>query len=151
MAPPPLEPADPAPDRRPAAFPSRAVARRNHSDVSGGRPWSRRTPPRREKSAVLPRFPQPQRGILKKVRRIQLNLDDQLWNALHARASAEKRSVSELVRQAIRENHLGSREQRRLAMHSFVSSRKAPAHAAGAVQETRTLRHGSRLIRLDTE
>ncbi|QOY91281.1 ribbon-helix-helix protein, CopG family [Paludibaculum fermentans] len=85
------------------------------------------------------------------MRRTQLYLDDQLWSALHARASNEKTTVSELVRQAVREKYLGSREQRRLAMQSFVGSRKALAHAASATEEIRNLRRGSRLDRLETE
>ena len=49
------------------------------------------------------------------MRRTQLYLDDQLWGALHARARTEKTTVSELVRQAVRERYLGDREQRRAA------------------------------------
>jgi len=82
------------------------------------------------------------------VRRTQLYLDDQLWNALHARACSEKTTISELVRQAVRERYLGSLEQRRKAMLDFIGSRKAPAGAPDAVEEVRTLRRGVRLDRL---
>ena len=45
---------------------------------------------------------------------------DQLWGALHARARREKTTISALVRQAVRERYLGSREQRMTAMQRFV-------------------------------
>ncbi len=44
-----------------------------------------------------------QRCIMYMMRRTQLYLDDQLWNALHARALSQKTTVSQLVREAIRE------------------------------------------------
>ena len=47
-----------------------------------------------------------------------------LWGALHARAQSEKSTVSELVRQAVRERYLGSLDRRRTAMQSFVGVRK---------------------------
>ena len=47
------------------------------------------------------------RCIIYIMRRTQLYLDDQLWGALHARAQNEKTTVSELVRQAVRERYLG--------------------------------------------
>jgi metal-responsive CopG/Arc/MetJ family transcriptional regulator len=79
------------------------------------------------------------------VRRTQLYLDDQLWGALHARARREKTTVSELVRQAVRERYLGDREQRRAAMQRFVGVRKSRARGADSMEEVRRLRRGSRL------
>jgi hypothetical protein len=78
-----------------------------------------------------------------------LYLDEQLWGALHARARREKTTVSELVRQAVRERYLGDREQRREAMQRFVGIRKSHAASEDGTQEVRRLRHGSRLDRLD--
>jgi metal-responsive CopG/Arc/MetJ family transcriptional regulator len=78
-----------------------------------------------------------------------LYLDDQLWGALHARARREKTTVSELVRQAVRERYLGDREQRRAAMQRFVGIRKFQADGEQGTEEVRRLRHGSRLDRLD--
>ena len=75
-------------------------------------------------------------------------LDDQLWGALHARARREKTTVSELVRQAVRERYLGDREQRRAAMQQFVGIRKSPANRAGSTEQVRRLRGGSRLDKL---
>ena len=88
------------------------------------------------------------RCIIYIVRRTQLYLDDQLWGALHARARREKTTVSELVRQAVRERYLGDREQRRVAMQEFVGTRKSHAGTSDSTEEVRRLRRGSRLDRL---
>jgi hypothetical protein len=89
-----------------------------------------------------------QRCILYIVRRTQLYLDDQLWGALHARAQREKTTISELVRQAVRERYIGSREQRLSAMQGFVGIRKPRAGDRTAIEEVRSLRKGSRVDRL---
>jgi hypothetical protein len=88
------------------------------------------------------------RCIIYIVRRTQLYLDDQLWSALHARALREKTTVSELVRQAVREQYLGDREQRKIAMQRFVGIRKSHREGADSRAEVRQLRRGSRLDRL---
>lgn len=82
------------------------------------------------------------------MRRTQLYLDDQLWGALHARARREKTTVSELVRQAVRERYLGDHEQRRAAMQHFVGIRKSRAERVDSIDEVRALRSGSRIDRL---
>jgi Arc/MetJ family transcription regulator len=79
------------------------------------------------------------------MRRTQLHLDDQIWDALHTLAQSQKTTVSELIRRAVRERYLGSQEQRMLAMQSFIGSRKARGGAADAVEEVRNLRRGARL------
>jgi metal-responsive CopG/Arc/MetJ family transcriptional regulator len=81
------------------------------------------------------------------MRRTQLYLDDQLWNTLHARARTRKTTVSELVREAVRD-YLGIDEDRTEAMLQFVGSRKVKPGHASAVEEVRRLRGGSRLDRL---
>ena len=82
------------------------------------------------------------------MRRTQLYLDDQLWNALHARARSEKTTISELVREAVRERYLGSREERMNAMKMFVGSGKDRSGPLDAVEYVRDLRRGGRLDRL---
>jgi hypothetical protein len=74
-------------------------------------------------------------------------LDDQLWTALHARAQREKTTISELVRQAVRERYIGNLERRRAAMQSFVGSHKASAEDRDPRVEVRRLRRGTRLSR----
>jgi hypothetical protein len=54
------------------------------------------------------------------VRRTQLYLDDDLWNALHTRARKQRTTISDLVRQAVRDRYLGNLEERRKAMEGLV-------------------------------
>ena len=68
--------------------------------------------------------------------------------ALHARARSEKTSVSELVRQAVRERYLGDLDRRRVAMQKVVGIRKGQGNDDDACSEVRRLRRGSRLERL---
>ena len=82
------------------------------------------------------------------MRRTQLYLDDQVWNALHARARSQKTTVSELVREAVRERYLGSQDQQAKAMQEFVGIRKERSRPVDAVKYVRRLRRGNRLDRL---
>jgi metal-responsive CopG/Arc/MetJ family transcriptional regulator len=84
------------------------------------------------------------------MKRTQLYLDEQLWNALHARAREEKTTVSELVRQAVRERYLGDLEERRRAMQAFVGIGKHSSRELDASETVRRLRRGSRLDRLSS-
>ncbi|MFC5864695.1 ribbon-helix-helix protein, CopG family [Acidicapsa dinghuensis] len=54
------------------------------------------------------------------MRKIQITLDDDLWNALKTRAKAEKTSVSGLLRIAVKEKYLNSFERRKVAMEAIV-------------------------------
>ena len=92
---------------------------------------------------------EPERCTIYIVRRTQLYLDDHLWGALHARARSEKTTISELVRQAVRERYLGSGQQRAAAMQGFVGIRKSRSEARDASEEVRQLRRGSRIDRPD--
>jgi Arc/MetJ family transcription regulator len=83
------------------------------------------------------------------VRRTQLYLDDDLWTALHARAQSQHTTISELVRQAIRERYPGNLEERRKAMVAFIGSRKRTGDKKDAVTIVRELRRGHRLKDLD--
>ena len=82
------------------------------------------------------------------MRRMQLYLDDALWNALHTQARSEGTTSSELVRQTLRERFLGDLDERRKAMLAFVGSRKESSRAADSTAGIRRLRRGSRLDRL---
>ena len=83
------------------------------------------------------------------MRRTQLYLDDHLWGALHSRARRDGTTISELVRQAVREQYLGSIERRKTAMKAFVGTRKSrPALEDSSEREVRNLRRGVRLDRL---
>lgn len=47
------------------------------------------------------------------VRRTHLYLEEHVWSVLHARAQSEKTTISELVRQAVRERYIGDLATRR--------------------------------------
>jgi Arc/MetJ family transcription regulator len=79
------------------------------------------------------------------MKRTQLYLDEDLWDTLHERARSQRTTVSELVRQAVRERYLGNHGQRMKAMQAFVGIRK---QAPDAVEQVRSLRRGGRLDRL---
>jgi hypothetical protein len=82
------------------------------------------------------------------MRRTQLYLDDDLWNALRTRARSEGTTVSDLVRQAARERYLGKLDGRREAMLAFVGIGKDGSRVSDSVAVVRGLRRGSRLARL---
>jgi hypothetical protein len=81
-------------------------------------------------------------------RRTQLYLDDHLWSALHARARTQKTTLSELVREAIRERYFGKQEEQAKAMQDFVGIRRDRSEPEDSVEYIRRLRRGSRLERL---
>jgi hypothetical protein len=82
------------------------------------------------------------------MRRTQLYIDDHLWNALHTQARSRKTSVSELVREAVRDRYLGKRDEQAKAMQEFVGIRKNRSESLDAVEYVRALRRGGRLERL---
>ncbi|HXY77538.1 MAG TPA: ribbon-helix-helix protein, CopG family [Candidatus Acidoferrales bacterium] len=83
------------------------------------------------------------------MRRTQLYLDDDLWNALHAHARRQGTTISDLVRQTVRERYLGNLEERRAAMLAFVGIRKDRKDLPDSTEEyVRSLRRDTRLERL---
>ena len=84
------------------------------------------------------------------MRRTQLYLDENLWTALHARAQSRKTTVSELVREAVRERYFGKQDEQRKAMQEFVGIHKEGPGAPDAVEYVRSLRQGGRLKRLSS-
>ena len=82
------------------------------------------------------------------MRRTQLYIDDDLWGTLRIRSKQAGTSVSNLVRQAVREKYstgLASREQ---AMRAFAGIWKGRTDLADPEAYLRALRKGSRLKRL---
>jgi hypothetical protein len=88
------------------------------------------------------------RCIIYIVRRTQLYLDEDLWSALHARARRENTTISELVRQAVRERYGVDLEERRKRMMSIVGIWKDRHDIGDATEFVRKLRRGTRLQRL---
>jgi Ribbon-helix-helix domain len=83
------------------------------------------------------------------MRRTQLYLEDDLWNALHARARSQGTTISDLVRRAVRERYLGNLDERREAMLAFVGIRKDRKDLPNSTEEyVRSLRRDTRLERL---
>ncbi len=72
-------------------------------------------------------------------------LDDDLWTVLHARARSLGTTVSDLVRQAVRERYLGNLDERRKAMQAFVGIRKDRADVPDSAEYVASLRRGSRV------
>jgi plasmid stability protein len=82
------------------------------------------------------------------MRRTQLYLDDDLWNALHVRARNAGTTISELVREAIRERYLGKLDERKAAMEAAVGLWKDRQDIGGSAAYVRKLRRGNRLRRI---
>jgi hypothetical protein len=82
------------------------------------------------------------------MKRTQLYLDDDLWNALHARARKQGTTISDLVRQAARERYLDKLEGRREAMQAFVGIRKDRPDSSDSTKYIRELRSGTRIEKL---
>ncbi|HEY3825912.1 MAG TPA: CopG family transcriptional regulator [Bryobacteraceae bacterium] len=85
------------------------------------------------------------------MRRTQLYLDDDLRNTLHSRARSKKTTLSELVREAVRERYFGPRDERMKAMQEFVGVRKGLSGSteSDAVRYVQNLRRERRLERLE--
>ena len=88
------------------------------------------------------------RCILYIVKRTQLYLDDDLWQALHARARREQTTISDLVRRAARERYLADLDQRREVMQAFVGTGKGRWNFEDPQAYLRNLRRSSRMQRL---
>ena len=82
------------------------------------------------------------------MRRIQVYLDDDVWNIMHARAKGAGTTISELVRQAIREQYIGNLEERRRAMLAIVGLRRDRREFNDPEAYVRSLRSGERLDRI---
>jgi hypothetical protein len=85
------------------------------------------------------------------MKRTQLYLDNDLWSILHLSADRTGTSVSQLVRDAVRERYIGKFEERRKAMLAFVGLRKDRNDPGDSTAYVRDLRRGNRLERLGSE
>ena len=82
------------------------------------------------------------------MRRTQLYLSDDIWKALHVRSRQKGQSVSELVREAVREKYGRSPADRRRAMEALVGLRKDRRDIGDSTAYVRRLRKGKRLRRI---
>jgi hypothetical protein len=84
------------------------------------------------------------------MRRTQLYLDDDLWDALHAQARSQGTTISDLVRKAARERYLGNLDERREAMMALVGIWKDRTDLPDSTEEyIRNLRRDTRMERLN--
>jgi hypothetical protein len=82
------------------------------------------------------------------MRRTQLYLDNDIWKALHVRSRQQRTSISELVRQAVRDRYGSSPANRRQAMAALVGIWKDRDDLPNATAYIRRLRKGKRLKRI---
>lgn len=81
------------------------------------------------------------------MRRTQLYLEDETWNLLHLKAKQTNQTVSELVRQAVREKY-GAKPQQREAMEAMIGLRRDREDITDTDAYVRQLRRDDRFKRL---
>jgi len=82
------------------------------------------------------------------MKRTQLYLNEDIWKALHIRARQLRTSISELVRQAVREKYGNSPAARTQAMQAVVGLWKDRSDLPDTEAYVRRLRKGKRLSRI---
>ena len=78
------------------------------------------------------------------MRRTQLYLDEDLWNALHFHARLNGQTISELVRKAARDKYMGNPEERLAAMDAVVGLWRDRKDIENSDVYIRKMRTGSR-------
>jgi hypothetical protein len=82
------------------------------------------------------------------MKRTQLYLHEDIWKVLHIRSRQQRTSISDLVRQAVREKYGSSPVGRREAMQALVGLRKDLKDYPDSTAYVRRLRKGRRLGRI---
>jgi metal-responsive CopG/Arc/MetJ family transcriptional regulator len=82
------------------------------------------------------------------MRRTQLYLHEDLWKRLHLRSKQRGTSISELVREAVREKYGNSEADRKSAMRALVGLWKDRKDLPDTEAYVRRLRRGRRLQRI---
>jgi Ribbon-helix-helix protein, copG family len=82
------------------------------------------------------------------MKRTQLYLDEDIWKALHIQSRQRRTSISDLVRQAIRDRYVSSTADRSKAMQALVGMWRDRDEIRGAEKYVRRLRKGKRLRRI---
>jgi len=82
------------------------------------------------------------------MKRTQLYLNEDIWKALHIRSRQRKTSISELVREAVREKYGSSPADRKEAMDALVGLWKDREDLPDSEKYVRRLRKGKRLGRI---
>ena len=84
------------------------------------------------------------------MKRTQLYLNEDIWKALHIRSRQQGTSISELVRQAVRDKYGSSPARRKQAMQALVGMWKDRKDLPDSTTYVRRLRKGTRLRRIVT-
>lgn len=103
---------------------------------------------KRPKLALPPPRRRHARCIIYIVRRTQLYLDDEAWSLLHALARHSGSTVSELVRQAVREKYYDKGKGRKEAFEAVVGLWKDRTDLPDTETYVRSLRKSKRWDRL---
>ena len=82
------------------------------------------------------------------MKRTQLYLQESIWKTLHLRSRQQGTSISELVRQAVREKYGNFPANRKDAMQALVGLRKNRRDLPDTATYVRKLRKGKRLRRV---
>ena len=82
------------------------------------------------------------------MKRTQLYLNEDTWKALLVRSRQQGTSISELVRQAVRDKYGSSPASRRQAMQALVGLWKDRKDLPDSTAYVRRLRKGNRLKRI---
>jgi hypothetical protein len=82
------------------------------------------------------------------MKRTQLYMEDDVWKVLQIRAKQSKTTISELVRQAVREKYLTDKSNRREALLSAIGIWKDRTDLPDTETYVRSLRGGKRLKRI---
>jgi hypothetical protein len=82
------------------------------------------------------------------MKRTQLYLHEDIWKALHIRSRQQRTTISELVRQAVRDKYGSSPANRRQAMQAIVGLWKNRKDLPDTQTYVRRLRKGNRFRRL---
>lgn len=82
------------------------------------------------------------------MKRTQLYLDEDIWKALHIQSRQRRTSISDLVRQAIRDRYISSSADRSKAMQALVGMWRDRDEIRDTEKYLRRLRKGRRLTRI---
>jgi len=82
------------------------------------------------------------------MKRTQLYLHEDIWKVLHIRSRQQRTSISDLVRQAVREKYGSLPVDRRQAMQAFLGMWKDRKDLPDSTAHVRRLRKGKRLGRM---
>jgi len=84
------------------------------------------------------------------MKRTQLYLDEDVWKVLQIVSRQSGSSISDLVRQAVRERYVGARTNREQVLKSVVGLWKDRRDLPDAETYVRRLRRGNRLERVSS-